>query len=108
EIVSVKRKDIEVAKTVVIHLHGKGRKERAVPLWKNTSSLIRKWLLKIDDDLQTPLFPNQFGKQMTTSGVEDRLKIAVKKSYAVCKSLKNKTVSPHVIRHTTAMHLLQS
>jgi len=108
EIISVKRKDVEMGKTAVIHLHGKGRKERAVPLWKNTSALIRKWLTKIDNDLQTPLFPNHFGKAMTPSGVDDRLKFAVKKSYSVCQSLKNKKVSPHVIRHTTAMNLLQS
>ena len=108
EIISVKRKDIEISKTVVIHLHGKGRKERTIPLWKNTSTLVRKWLNKINDNLQTPLFPNRFGKPMTPSGVEDRLKVAVRKASVVCQSLKNKKVSPHVIRHTTAMHLLQS
>ena len=108
EIIFVKRKDIEIEKTMVIHIHGKGRKERAVPLWKNTSALIRKWLPQISNDSQTPLFPNHFGKAMTRSGVEDRLKIAVKKSLTECQSLKCKKVSPHVIRHTTAMHLLQS
>lgn len=108
EIISVKRKDIEIGKTTVIHLHGKGRKERAVPLWKNTSSLIRKWLTQIDEDLKTPLFPNRFGKLMTASGVEDRLNAAVRKASETCPSLNSKKVSPHVIRHTTAMHLLQS
>lgn len=108
EIISIKRKDIENGKTIVLHLHGKGRKERAVPLWKNTSNLIRKWLPHINDDLQTPLFPNHDGKQMTRSGVENRLNIAVDKSIITCQSLKNKKVSPHIIRHTTAMHLLQS
>ncbi len=108
EIINVKIKDIDIGKSSVIHLHGKGRKERAVPLWKSTSILINKWLTKIDNNQQAPLFPNYFGKIMTRSGVEDRLKVAVKKSCKICPSLNNKKISPHVIRHTTAMHLLQS
>ena len=108
EIINVKIKDIDIGKASVIHLHGKGRKERAVPLWKSTSTLINKWLSKIDNDQEAPLFPNYFGKPMTRSGVEDRLKTAVKKSCGTCPSLNGKKISPHVIRHTTAMHLLQS
>jgi integrase/recombinase XerD len=83
-------------------------KERSIPLWKSTKILIKKWLPKIDSDPQAPLFPNRFGKMMTRSGVEDRIKSAIKKAFINCPSLKNKKVSPHIIRHTTAMHLLQS
>jgi len=108
EIISVKRSDVEITHTAVINLHGKGRKERTVPLWKNTSNLIRKWLHQIDVNPQTPLFPNHFGKAMTRSGVENRLKSAIKIATIKCPSLKGKKVSPHIIRHTTAMHLLQA
>lgn len=108
EIIAVKRSDVEITHTAVINLHGKGRKERTVPLWKNTSNLIRKWLSQIDENPQTPLFPNHFGKAMTRSGVENRLKAAIKTARIKCTSLEGKKVSPHVIRHTTAMHLLQS
>jgi len=108
EIIALKRADVESGQTMVLHLHGKGRKERTIPLWKNTSSLIKKWLKQLDENPVTPLFPNHFGIAMTRSGVENRLKVAVEKAKITCVSLKSKKISPHLIRHTTAMHLLQS
>lgn len=108
EILNAKRNDIEFNNHAAITLHGKGRKERTVPLWKSTSTLLQSWLKEIDANPETPLFPNYFGKQMTRSGVEDRIQIAAQSACQTCKSLSNKRVSPHVIRHTTAMHLLQS
>src|SRR3990167_1323304 len=108
EIISVKRCDIRLSDHFFILLHGKGRKERSVPLWKSTTVLLKKWLEEINPDPQTPLFPNQFGAAMTRSGVEDRIKIAVHNAIPICNSLSHKKISPHVIRHTTAMHLLQS
>lgn len=108
EIIAVKRSEVEVNNNGVIYLHGKGRKDRSIPLWKSTKILIRAWLAKINKDLQSPLFPNRFGNAMTRSGVNDRIKSIIKKAAVKCQSLKVKKISPHVIRHTTAMHLLQS
>ncbi len=70
--------------------------------------LIKQWLNKIDASPNTPLFPNHYGKNMTRSGIENRLKVAVTIASITCPSLKKKKVTPHIIRHTTAMHLLQS
>ena len=108
EIITVKRSDIDLTQNIVIHLHGKGRKERSVPLWKSTTTLIRKWLNQIDSNPQTPLFPNRSGEMMSRSGVDNRIKTIAKKAEEKCPSLKKKQVSSHIIRHTTAMHLLQS
>ena len=108
EIISIKRCDVRSSDHSVILLHGKGRKERSIPLWKSTSALLKKWLKEINDEPQTPLFPNHFGEMMTRSGVEDRIKVAVHSAIPICNSLSHKKISPHVIRHTTAMHLLQS
>jgi len=108
EIVNIKCNDIENGKCTAVNLHGKGRKQRVVPLWKRTSQNIRQWLLQIDQHPQNPLFPNRFGRKMTRSGVEKQLQAAVIKTQEKCPSLKAKKVSPHTIRHTTAMHLLQS
>jgi integrase/recombinase XerD len=108
EIIAIRRVDFESELGQAVHLHGKGRKERVVPLWKCTSKLLRAWILRIGADPQQPIFPNRFGQMLTRSGVESRLRRAVIDAVVKCPSLRNKSVSPHVIRHTTAMHLLQA
>lgn len=89
-------------------LHGKGRKERTVPLWKETACALRTWLREVSDKTTAPLFPNTSGIFMTRSGVEYRLHSILKSAAARCPSLKTRRISPHTFRHTTAMHLLQS
>ena len=85
-----------------------GRKESTIPLWKDTIKRLKAWKKEIDTDGQSPLFPNAFGGFLTRSGVEYRLKRALADAVSQCRSLKGKAVSPHSIRHTTAMHLLQA
>jgi integrase/recombinase XerD len=70
--------------------------------------LLTDWLKEIPMDPQTPLFPNRFGRAVSRSGVEDRLEEAVVVAARRCPSLLEKNISPHTLRHTTAMHLLQS
>lgn len=108
EITALRRIDLEGSQAQAIHLHGKGRKERMVPLWKSTSKLLRSWIIQLRPDPQQPLFPNRYGLAMTRSGVESRLRKAVAAAALSYSSLKIHTVSPHVVRHTTAMHLLQA
>lgn len=108
EIIHLSCGQIQLKRTSAVYLHGKGRKERVIPLWENTVSLIQQWLPQINSAVDKPLFPNQFGTTMTRSGVEDRLQLAVKIAQKKCSSLKNKKVSTHIIRHTTAIHLLES
>lgn len=108
EIVQINCMDIGNDQCRELTLHGKGRKQRTVPLWKRTGRIIREWLPQIDRHPQSPLFPNRFGKPMTRAGVEKQLDVAVAKARQRCPSLISKRVSPHIIRHTTAMHLLQA
>jgi site-specific recombinase XerD len=108
EIIAVKRLDVECEHCTTVLLHGKGRKERVVPLWKRTTILLRSWLDRITTGAQQPVFPNRFGQSMSRSGVEKRLQVMVKRATPRCPSLRDKVISPHVIRHSTAMHLLQS
>jgi integrase/recombinase XerD len=108
EIVRIKCMDIENEQCRAVCLHGKGRKQRVVPLWKRTSRIIRQWLPQIEQQPHCPLFPNRFGKAITRAGVGKQLQLAVIKARQRCPSLANKKVSPHTIRHTTAMHLLQA
>ena len=89
-----------------VHLHGKGRKQRAIPLWKNTATELRGWLKRITAEPDAPVFPNRAGAPLTRSGVRDRLDRAVAVAEQRCPSLHRQHVSPHTLRHTTAMHLL--
>jgi len=107
EITGMKIMDLSLS-TPSVRIHGKGRKDRVMPLWQNTNKLIKNWLKHVNNDLESPLFPNARGKPITRHGVEYRLKITKKTAEAHCSSLKGKQISPHSIRHTTAMHLLQS
>lgn len=108
EIAALRQSDVDLNHKMVIHLHGKGRKERIIPLWKNTVTLLKKWLCEIKNDPFGPLFPNNFGMFITRSGVENRLKAATKIAALKYPALKKKKITPHIIHHTTAMHLLQS
>ena len=87
---------------------GKGRKERVLPLWKSTAKTLSKWIAGNQLREGEVLFPNARRSPLTRSGVEKRLRNAVKKAGETCPSLKSKRISPHTLRHTTAMHLLQS
>lgn len=89
-------------------LRGKGRKQRVVPLWKETTKLIRRWIMDFAPGDADPLMPNRFGRRMTRAGVQQRLQQRVKLAIPSCPSLARRRVCPHMIRHTTAMHLLQA
>lgn len=91
------------------HLHGKGRKQRSVPLWRSTAALIRSWKRRLNDFSDHGyLFPNRGGTAMTRSNVTQRLAAAVGVAARDHPTLLKQPVSPHTIRHSTAMHLLQS
>ncbi|NEX23692.1 site-specific integrase [Thiorhodococcus mannitoliphagus] len=109
EMIGVRVADVVMEASPYVHLHGKGRKQRAVPLWRSTVREIRTWLqhnpaLVAD----APLLPNRDGHAMTRNNVNQRLKIAVTRAAQVYPSLAERHVSPHCIRHTTAMAMLQS
>jgi integrase/recombinase XerD len=101
-------RDVLLDRASALRLHGKGRKERVVPLWKSTAAQLRAWLVRIDQSPQAPVFPNHAGQRLSRSGVEKRLRVALQKASERCPSLAAHRISPHTLRHTTAMHLLQS
>jgi site-specific recombinase XerD len=92
-----------------VHLHGKGRKQRSVPLWRSTVKALRAWLQRNPQfETASPLLPNRNGSPMTRSNVTKRLALAVQAASASLPGLPTRRISPHTIRHTTAMHLLQA
>jgi len=86
---------------------GKGRKERCTPLRKKTVTALRTWLRERNGEASDPLFPNIRGGHLSTDSVERRLEKHVAAARKTCPSLRKKHVTPHVLRHTTAMELLQ-
>lgn len=109
EITAVKVADVLLDGAACVHLHGKGRKQRAVPLWRSTVKQIKAWL-KFNPQLEpgSPLLPNRDGQAMTRGNVTQRLALAVKAATTAQPQLAKRRISPHTVRHTTAMHLLQS
>ncbi len=110
EIAGLRIGDLLLNVAPAVHLHGKGRKHRTVPIWKQTASTLRGWLRDLPSaETEQPLFPaSSGGGALTRSGIARRLAQAVEAGSRTCPELIGRTVSPHTIRHTTAMHLLQS
>lgn len=108
EITGLRVADLLLDRAAAVHLHGKGRKERVVPLWKRTAAQVRAWVVRIDRAPDAPVFPNRAGRPLSRSGVEHRLQVAVTTASRRCPSLARRSISPHTLRHSTAMHLLQS
>jgi site-specific recombinase XerD len=109
EIIGVRLVDVVLSPTPFVHLHGKGRKRRSVPLWTTTVRIIRAWLRRNGNpDPAWPLLPTREGHPMSRANVAQRLQRAVAAATARCPELALRRISPHTIRHTTAMHLLQA
>ena len=108
ELAAVRRGHIRFGRSTVVQLLGKGRKERAVPLWARTARGLRAWFDELGDTTPDFAFPNAQHARLTRHGIAYVLHEAVTRARLHCPSLIDKRVSPHVIRHTTAMHLLQA
>jgi len=107
EIIGVRVADVVLEGGACVHLLGKGRKQRSVPLWHSSVRLVRAWLRRNTQLAPiSALLPNQKGAAMTRDNVTKRL--AVRTAASRSPSLLGRQISPHTIRHTTAMHLLQS
>jgi site-specific recombinase XerD len=109
EIIGVRVADVVLDGAACVHLRGKGRKQRSVPLWRSTVKEIRAWL-KLNPQLlpTSALLPNRDGEAMTRDNVTKRLALAVTTATKINAGLENRRITPHTVRHTTAMNLLQS
>lgn len=108
EIILVRVSDVHTESPSQILLHGKGRKERIVPLWKSTTLHLRQWIRENRMTPEDTLFPSSRGTPLSRSAVAKRLAKVIEKAKGKCPSITRQSVSPHTLRHTTAMHLLDS
>ena len=88
--------------------HGKGRKDRITPLTSGTVAVLRDWLGEHGGDPTAPLFPTRRGTTLSRDAIEHRLAHYTVQAADRCPSLHGKTITAHVLRHTTAMRLLHA
>jgi integrase/recombinase XerD len=108
EITGLRVADVVLEGSATVRIHGKGRKDRIVPIWRTTAVGIRKWLARMNAKPDQPLFPTWSGARMTRPAVTARLQLAIQSAATVCPQLAKRHVSPHTVRHSTAMHMLQA
>jgi site-specific recombinase XerD len=108
ELVGLRIDDMMLQPQASVLIHGKGRKERCLPLWKEAASAIRAWLSVRGEARVPELFLNARDDVMTRAGFEYILRKHVHTAGTRCPSLSSKRVSPHVLRHTCALTILQA
>jgi len=106
ELVGLRCQDVVLDTGAHVRCQGKGRKDRCTPLRKETVAVLRAWLREQNGPPANPLFPNIRGGPLSRDAVEDLLAKHVRTASLHCPSLKQKRVSPHVLRHSAAMDLL--
>ena len=111
ELLGIRVSDIQNADSIShasVIIHGKGRKQREVPLWKSTIKYIHRYLKEYPIEYNGYLFINKNGDELTRSGVRTRINKLVSQAIVLAPGLKEKTITPHTFRHSVAMNLLMS
>lgn len=108
ELTSLNCNDITLDIGANVRCVGKGRKQRAVPLTANTVTVLRAWLRERGNEPGEPLFPTRTGRRLSRDTIERRVSIHTTTATRQCPSLANKHLSPHTLRHTSAMALLEA
>lgn len=108
ELASLNCQDVELGAAAHVRCNGKGRKERCTPLTKPCALVVRAWLRERKGQPADPLFPSRQGARLSRDSVEHLVAKAARRALQRCPSLRNKRVSPHVLRHTSAMQLLKA
>lgn len=105
ELIDLDLADVRTDPTPLVTLRGKGRKQRTCPLWDRTVRAIDHWI-QLRGQGSGPLFVNKHGRRLSRSGVAYILSTIAR--HARLSPQHARRVTPHVIRHSTAMHLLES
>lgn len=108
ELIGLRVEDVTLQPHASILVHGKGRRQRCLPMWKETTIALREWISVRGTASVPELFFNARREAMTRSGFEYILRKHVHAAATRCPSLLKKRVSPHVLRHTCALTVLQA
>jgi site-specific recombinase XerD len=108
EITGLRQSNVELGRGAHVRCDGKGRKQRCTPLTRTTVKVLRTWIREQGSGDSNILFPNARGGQLSPDSVQHLVSKHAKAAAKRCPTLRKKRVTPHVLRHTTAMELLQS
>lgn len=108
EMIGLRRSDVTLGVGAHIRVMGKGRKERSIPLTKRTAAVLKAWMQEPEVGVTGLLCPTSRGTKLSADGVQYILKKHINSAGRQCPSLANKRVTPHSLRHTMAMELLQA
>lgn len=108
ELTGLTRDDLNLGTGPHVLCHGKGRKDRTTPVTAEAVAVLRTWVKELPPGGATPLFPTRTGRVMSRDAIAARLNIYSHHAVNRCPSLSTKRVTPHVLRHTAAMRLLDA
>ena len=106
ELIGLRCEDVVLGAGAHVRCEGKGRKERSTPLSKPVQKILHQWLTERHGRPEDPLFPSTRGGSLSRDAVEYLLAKHVAAASEKCPSMTKKRISPHVLRHSTAMNLL--
>jgi site-specific recombinase XerD len=108
ELINLSRGDVVLGTGAHVRCMGKGRKERATPIRKDSVKVLRDWLAERGGTEKDPLFVSNRDERLSRDAVERIVRKYVTAAASQCPSLRKKRVTPHVLRHSAAMQLLQN
>jgi integrase/recombinase XerD len=108
EITALRQHDVALGRGAHVRCHGKGRKERCTPLAKSTVTAVAEWIREQGQENTRILFPNARGGRLSADAVQYLVSKYAAVAQQTCPTLTSKRVTPHVLRHTAAMELLQA
>lgn len=108
ELTNLSCQDVHLGTGANVKTSSKGRKQRTTPLTKQTVAVLQPWLQERDGDPDQPLFPTSRGRPLSRDAIALLVAKHATTASRSCPTLKNKKVSPHVLRHTAAMNLLHA
>ncbi len=108
ELLQLRCQDVQFGRGAHVRCLGKGRKQRCTPLRQDAAAALRAWLDERHGEPAAPVFPNRQGGVLSHDGLAYLLGKHLAVARQTCPSLQGKRVTPHVLRHTAAMELLQN
>jgi site-specific recombinase XerD len=107
ELTSLRRQDIVLGTGAHVRCLGKGRKMRCTPLLPDVVAILKEWLLQQQGEPDDPVFPSSRGGHLSADALQRLVSHHAAIACQACPSLKEKTVTPHTLRHAAAMSLLR-